>query len=90
MIIGRPVIVGMNNPLSVEPQYVLYPAPEGCAGWRLWRMLNEACGASRRQYGFERVNLLTGAWSIPRARSAAPDLRCHVAGRSVVLLGEDV
>lgn len=88
----RPVIVGMNNPVSVRPEHALYPHPPGCAGYRLWKMLHDYTGASRGVYtrGFERMNLVTGVWSTIRARERAERLRAEMTGRTVLLLGEEV
>jgi len=89
---GRPIIVGMNNPLSMRPEHALYPAPRGCAGHRLWSVLHDACGASRSDYlrAFERVNLVTGEWSSPAAQMAASAMLPRLASRRVALLGTEV
>jgi hypothetical protein len=97
-----PVILGMNNPLSMDPRYALWPDPPGCSGWRLWKMLEERTGASQEDYvaGFERRNVLTGLWSASAARGVlfgergetvlpiAGSLVDQLRGRTVVLLGE--
>lgn len=85
----RPLLIGMNNPLSRDPEH----APEGCTGHRLWTMLHEACGASRAEYlrAFERRNVLSGRdWSLSAARAEAETLRPLLAGRTVLLLGRGV
>lgn len=91
--LGRPVIVGMNNPRSVAPEHALYPLPAGCAGNRLFEMLRLA-EPSATMFGycdrFERVNLVVGPWDAARARERAVELRPSLAGRSVVLLGREV
>lgn len=89
----RPVLIGMNNPISSRPEYVLYPEPAGCTGWRLWKLLEARTGASKRDYlrAFDRLNLVTGQrWSMPEARKEVERLRPQLAGRVVVLLGQDV
>lgn len=67
------ILVGMNNPLGVDPRYALYPSPERSAGHRLWRMLHEVSGATRVDYrdGFDRRNLVVGEWNAHEARLAA-------------------
>lgn len=89
----RPLIVGMNNPLSDDPEHALYPHPDGCTGHRIWRMLEARTGATRRDYlrVFERINLVAGRyWDRKSARGAARKLRAGFAGRHVVLLGREV
>lgn len=89
----RPVLIGMNNPISSRPEYVLYPEPAGCTGWRLWKMLETRTGASKRDYirAFERFNLVGGKqWSMPEARKEAVRLMPELQGRVVVLLGQPV
>lgn len=97
------LIIGMNNPLSSRPDLALWPAPERCTGWRVWRMLtnhSEAHGYGpilRRQYtqAFDRVNLVVGEdWSIRRAREGWTRLRMERSDLSayaaVLLLGAEV
>ena len=88
----RSVIVGMNNPISMRPEHALYPHPAGCAGWRLWKMLNEESGASKHEYldAFERVNVLTGKWIKAEAHRSAVELQRAYTGRTILLLGRDV
>jgi hypothetical protein len=92
------ILVGMTNPLNSDPSHALYPAPEGCTGHRLWRMLHEVSGASRMDYrdGFERMNLCHGEWTKEQARASARHLREDI-GRlpspqslTVVALGREV
>lgn len=89
----KPLLLGMNNPLSDDPDYDLFPYPEGSAGWRLWRMLPE--GTTRSQYlrAFDRRNLLRARkWSAPAAREAAKLLLPELMERTgyVVVLGRAV
>lgn len=85
----RPVLLGMNNPQSQRPEHALFPHPPGCTGHRLWQMLNERTGCTRRQYldAFERRNMLTGPWNMQRAKLVAPQLVEMFQGRVVVVLG---
>jgi len=87
----RPLLLGMNNSLSDDPEFDLFPYPEGSAGWRLWKLLPE--GTPRRAYleSFERLNLLRAReWDMRAARAAASTVRPMLAGRRVVLLGTEV
>lgn len=89
----RPVLVGMNNPISADPEHALYPHPPGCAGARLFHMLEEQLpNIKRRDYlqAFERVNLVTGDWSATAGRRGAAELLPRLTGRMVCLLGRDV
>ena len=89
----KPVIVGMNNPLSRRPEHALYPHPPGCTGHRLWRMLEARTGATELEYlaAFERVNLVAGrAWCPELGRGSAERYRVLFRGRVVLLLGQAV
>jgi hypothetical protein len=59
--LARPLLVGQSNPYVRMDKFAeaLYPAPEGCTGHRLWRMINEVSGMSRQEYveKFARTNL---------------------------------
>lgn len=88
----RTIIIGMNNPHSQEPRYALYPAPEGCAGHRLWRLLHDRSGATKGDYirGFERLNLVDArGWCIRAARRTAQLMLEDdmLEGRRIILLG---
>jgi hypothetical protein len=81
----------MNNPLSDDPEFDLYPYPAGCSGWRLWKMLPE--GTTRSQYleAFDRINLLRAReWNQGAARRAAEEIIPDLVGRFVVVLGTQV
>lgn len=94
-----PVIIGMNNPYGGNPKYALYPNPEKSAGYRLYKMLEEAAcrraGASdgvlllRKQYidGFDRRNVLSGAWTMARAKKVGALMVQGLVGRKVIILG---
>lgn len=95
---SRPVLLGMNNPISSRPEYALYPYPPGCTGHRLLRLLQRRLpGVGRREYlaAFDRRNLLHRlTWSRADARRAAEEfLEVQVPellGRTVVVLGDQV
>lgn len=71
---GKPILVGESNPYGGDPDYALYPAPDGCSGHRLATLI---LGMSREDYldSFERVNLCVGKWSIKAARERVCELR---------------
>jgi hypothetical protein len=75
---ARPWLVGESNPYQLpgddpEHEYDLFPAPDGSAGQRLAQVI---LGLSRPDYLrlLNRRNLLSGKWSVPRARQAATEL----------------
>lgn len=81
----------MCNPISDDPEFDLYPYPEGSTGWWLWKMLPE--DTTRAQYldMFDRRNLLRAReWSGDAARRAAKLLLPTLTGRAVVVLGTQV
>jgi hypothetical protein len=88
----KPILIGMNNPLSMDSKYALYPLPKGSAGGHLWQMLWEEARVTPRQYinAFERMNLLVGEWNAGRALVSALDLLPRLGNRSIVLLGDQV
>lgn len=89
----KPVIIGMNNPLSLAPQHALYPHPSRSTGHQLWRMLNMLRPeVTKRDYirAFERHNLCQGPWRLATARQVASDMLPELQGRTVLLLGERV
>lgn len=89
----RTIIVGMNNPLSVEPRAALLPYPRGSAGWNLWRMASDVCGVSRSEFrrSFEFVNLCDDRiWNPIAARAKYETLESAWAGRRVLLMGRAV
>lgn len=92
---ARPLLIGMNNPLSTQPGHELYPAPEGCTGHRLWKILYARTGAFRQQYldTFERKNLVRGVIFDRKAakmKARAMSAELQDSHRVVVLLGNDV
>lgn len=42
MSLNKLLLVGLDNPQSTDPRYALFPAPEKCTGWRIWKFINEA------------------------------------------------
>lgn len=86
----RPVIVGMNNPLSVDPRAALLPYPKHSSGWNLWSMVHDVCGVSRGEFrrSFCFVNLCDDTvWDPLAARRKYDTLESAWEGRRVVLLG---
>lgn len=92
----KPVLIGMNNPLSSMDGHQLYPHPDGCTGHRIYEMLRERLPDVRRgQYltAFDRRNLVTGqSFSKVLAKQEADRMYAEFWGtkRTVVLLGEEV
>ena len=69
----RVLLVGENNPYSDDGYFALYPKPEGASGYQLAVVI---LGMKPSEYlkTFDRVDLLYGRWSIPRAREVAQAL----------------
>lgn len=92
----RPILIGMNNPVSSMPGHELFPHPPGCTGHRLYDMLRSRIpDVTRRQYldRFDRRNLVPYAeWNkaIARANASLIEQQLWGSGRTVVLLGADV
>lgn len=87
----RPLLVGESNPRGADARFALWPAPEGCSGWRLCRLL----GLTSEDYlaRFARANLLTGGgeWDARAAREEADRRLDDPAGHGeLVLLGRRV
>lgn len=92
---ARPLLIGMNNPVSTQPGFELYPLPANCTGHRLWTMLNARTGATKGQYleAFERRNLVRGIdYDKTRAKARAHEISMELdgSGRTIILLGQDV
>jgi hypothetical protein len=87
----KPLLVGELNPYGADSYFALYPAPPGCAGDRLCRLVLQM-EPDEYLARFERVNLCSGRWSAPAARRRADELTCHVNHRysALVLLGAKV
>lgn len=80
---SKPTLVGESNPYGPDPDFALYPAPDGCSGHRLCCLI---LGMFRHDYleAFDRVNLCDGRWSIRNARLRAEELS-RQPGRFVLL-----
>lgn len=89
--IVKPLIVGEHNPYGSDPHFALYPAPDGCSGHRLCRLI---LGMRRTDYlrAFERVNLCSGVWKDSEATQCAYELswRCIRTNCKLVLCGAKV
>lgn len=87
----RALFVGEDNPHSSVPAMALYPAPNGCAGWRLCHLV---LGLTDEEYLAEygRVNLCQDEWDEGIARHEAMRLahRAGAEGVTLVLLGAKV
>ncbi len=92
----KPLLIGMNNPHSTDPDFDLFPRPAGVAGHRLWCMMAEAADGYFPTWeyvkAFDRVNLVRGEWSRPAATLKAGTMLANGVGlnRPVVLLGNEV
>lgn len=84
---SKPILIGEANPYGGDPDFALYPSPDGCASHRLCVKI---LGLSRKRYleAFERTNLCPHKWSIKEARIKAESLR--VSGNKLILLGAKV
>lgn len=90
----RPLLLGMNNPHSDNPRWDLAPYPDNSSGWRLWKMIDDRVGISKRDYMkvFARHNLLhSRTWDKRKVKDAAFAATFFTKpGVTVVLLGDDV
>jgi hypothetical protein len=92
----KPVLIGINNPVSTAPGHELYPLPVGCTGHRLWRMLAERLPhVTARDYreAFDRRNLVRGlvvTRQVAQHNASLIFAELWGSGRTVVLLGRDV
>jgi hypothetical protein len=61
----KPIIVGLSNPYSNDPANALVPWPDGCAGYRLWKMASNIgsrfLGQQDYIQAFDRRNLCPAA-----------------------------
>jgi len=80
----KPLLVGEFNPYGTGPDFALYPAPSGCAGWRLCCKILDIA-PSDYLARFDRANLCVGRWSIREARLEAARLLTTGTGPVVVL-----
>lgn len=90
----KTVLLGMNNPHSLEQALALAPVPRGSTGSRLYEMLREVSpGVGPDDYlrGFKRVNLVRNTeWCFATAKANAPDALEAMLGRRTVVLGRYV
>lgn len=87
---GEILLVGEDNPLSMDPRYALYHEPRGCAGHRLQSRI---LGVLARQTYLPiwRTNLCAGGWDAQAADGRAESLaRAGAPWRTIVLLGSRV
>jgi len=87
----RPLLVGEDNPLSIDPRHALYPYPSNCAGHRLCVKIMGLHGHDYLRI-FDRVNLCAGRWFMKEAKQKAEQLFNENTDptRSFVLLGTKV
>jgi len=94
----KAVLLGMNNPVSSNPKFALYPYPPGCTGARILKLLQRRLpDVGRREYleAFDRTNLLSKlVWNKREAQDAAitflKDVAPGLRGRTVVVFGAEV
>lgn len=82
--------VGEDNPYGANPEFALYPRPDGCSGHRL---CDRILGLSERVYlmpHIRRMNLCGDSWSTQDARDAASELIVEPPAPVIVLLGAKV
>lgn len=87
------VVIGMNNPLSADPEMALFPQPVGSAGHRLWALAHARSRVTMRGWldSTERLNLVEGQeWSREAALARAPEIFARYRHRTVLLLGNQV
>ena len=88
--VRKVLFVGMKNPRGDEP---FWPAPNGSAGERLWRMISDAVCWDRETFlsRTDRVNFCDGpSFSEERARARVDEIKAMMQGRRTVLVGEVV
>jgi hypothetical protein len=79
--------VGEANPYGDDPYFALYPAPDGCSGYRLCCLILRM-RISDYLREFERVNLCWRDWDAKEARQRALEL--SIIPRPKILLGAKV
>jgi hypothetical protein len=93
--VKRVAIIGMNNPLSENPRYALWPHPVNSTGWILWQLTRVRTGATSQDYlrAFQRYNLgIRRHWDEKEARAEWKDTEYSLfqSFDRVVLLGAAV
>ncbi len=85
----KPLLVGEANPYGADPEFALYPAPDGSAGHRL---CTKILGLHRKDYleRYDRVNLCATKWSVKEARARAQALSAANEHDVFVLFGAKV
>lgn len=86
--LDTPLIVGERNPYGVDPDFALYPSPDGSAGHNLCTKILDLPRAKYLRL-FYRTNLCVGDWSAKAARSRAV-LIASVPHCRLILLGRKV
>ncbi len=88
------LLVGMDNPQSSDPRHALFPHPPGCAGHRLWQIMQEVEPVVTR--GMYQNIVKTNLFSIgPYIKELAPMAgellrrQIAVAGWHAVMLGNN-
>lgn len=94
----KPVLLGINNPHSDDPEKALGLEPRGASGHRLWLMLKDAANRRARNLqeedylkGFDRQNLMdSDQYSVQGWRDRISKVKYGLKGRKVVMLGTKV
>lgn len=69
----------------------LFPYPDGCTGWFLWKLMPWEMSRSQYLETFDRRNLLASKeWDIKAAKAAAKIMLPDLNGRFVIILGTQV
>lgn len=87
----KPLLIGEANPYGSDPEFALYPAPRGCSGDRLCRLVMQLDPDDYLER-FDRMNLCPREWDLLEARGRAALLLvdARARGAPVVLLGAKV
>lgn len=101
----KPIIIGLFNPYSSNPEHALAPSPERSAGHRLWKMLNQLVvplssapralqAATEKHFYmevFDRRNLCLTLNDTRHTRCKELARQMEITqGSTVILLGRDV
>lgn len=84
----RLVLLGRDNPHGSDPHFALYPRPDGCAGHRLFLMIEAAAREAGVRFTeaeyvrLDRRNLLPQPWAAELGRRAAVQLLTSLASAS--------